>query len=174
HLRYFGYGFNPVSFYYCFDKDDERVETIVAEVNNTPWGEQHHYVLGADQDLGRHGHKRFQIRKSFHVSPFMPMQIDYDWRFSAPDEVLAVHMESRKDARKVFDATLKLRRRSISGTTLAGVLVQYPLMTFKVIGAIYYQALRLWLKRVPFYTHTNHFNPVSRPKELSYESRPRR
>lgn len=173
HLRYFGYGFNPVSFYYCFDTNGESVETIVAEVNNTPWGEQHCYVLGADQDLGRHGHKRFQMGKSFHVSPFMPMQIDYDWRFSTPNDGLSVHMGSCKDARKIFDATLTLHRRPISSARLMGVLAQYPLMTTKVVGAIYYQAVRLWLKRVPFYTHPDKSNPTSRPQELCRESHPR-
>ncbi len=172
HLRYFGYGFNPVSFYYCFDGAGERVETIVAEVNNTPWGEQHCYVLSADQDSGRHGHKRFQMRKSFHVSPFMPMQIDYDWRFSTPDEGLSVHMESYKAARKIFDATLSLRRRPISSASLMGVLALYPLLTVKVVGAIYYQALRLWLKRVPFCTHPDKLDPASRNEELTHESHP--
>ncbi len=173
HLRYFGYGFDPVSLYYCFDPSGERVETIVAEVNNTPWGEQYCYVLGADQDLGRHGHRRFQMHKSFHVSPFMPMNIDYDWRFSTPDEDLSVHMENHQSAGKIFDATLTLRRRPISSATLAGVLVQYPLMTMKVVAAIYYQAVRLWLKRVPFYTHPDKSHPAPRSKELSHESRTR-
>ena len=160
HLRYFGYGFNPVSFYYCFDGAGERVEAIVAEVNNTPWNEQHCYVLDAEQDLGRHGHQRFQLHKSFHVSPFMPMEIDYDWRFSSPAAELSVHMESYRAAGKIFDATLTLR------------LVQFPLMTMKVVGAIYYQALRLWLKRVPLYTHPDKLDPASRSQELSHESHP--
>jgi DUF1365 family protein len=169
-LRYFGYGFNPVSFYYCFDGAGERVETIVAEVNNTPWGEQHCYVLNADQDLGRHGHMRFQMHKAFHVSPFMPMEIDYDWRFSEPNEDLSVHMENYTGVGKIFDATLTLRRRPMSRAHLASVLIQYPLITVKVIGAIYFQALRLWLKRVPFYNHPKHLDPSSSPKELCRES----
>jgi hypothetical protein len=86
HLRYFGYCFNPVSFYYCFDEADERVETIVAEVNNTPWGEQHLYVLPASESRGSGTHLQFLRQKEFHVSPFMPMDIRYDWRFSQPDE----------------------------------------------------------------------------------------
>ncbi len=162
-LRYFGYGFNPVSFYYCFDSADERVETIVVEVNNTPWGEQHCYVLSVDQDLGRHGHKRFRMQKSFHVSPFMPMEIDYDWHFSEPNESLSVHMENYTDVGKIFDATLTLRHRPISSTHLASVLIRYPFITIKVIGTIYYQALRLWLKRVPLHNHPDKLNLSSRP-----------
>ncbi len=172
HLRYFGYGFNPVSFYYCFDHAGKRVETIVAEVNNTPWGERHCYVLSAEQDSGQHGHKRFQLKKSFHVSPFMPMRIDYDWRFSAPNEDLSVHMESYQSREKIFDATLTLRRRPITTSSLTGMLVLYPLMTVKVIGAIYYQALRLWLKRVPFYNYPDKRDSVTNTTDLHHEGHP--
>lgn len=170
HLRYFGYGFNPVSFYYCFDSAGGQVDTIVAEVNNTPWNEQHCYVLDAQQDLGRYGHHRYKLRKSFHVSPFMPMEMDYDWRFSKPDQDLSVHMENRIGADKIFDATLTLQRRPISSAALNGAVLQFPVMTMKVVAAIYYQALRLWLKRVPLYTHPGTLRSAPRSKELSHES----
>ena len=94
HLNYFGYGFNPVSFYYCFDVEDQVVETIVAEVNNTPWGEQHCYVLNEKMDCGQGEFKQYRPEKKMHVSPFMPMEIDYDWRFSPPEERLTVHMKN--------------------------------------------------------------------------------
>ncbi len=170
HLRYFGFGFNPVSFYYCFDAAGERVETIVAEVNNTPWGEQYCYVLGGG-DADPSGRRRFQPQKNFHVSPFMPMEIDYDWRFSTPDEHLFVHMQSHQQADRIFDATLTLERRTISSTVLVKALAQFPLMTVKVVAAIYYQALRLWLKRVPYYAHPDKLDSVTSPEELSHESR---
>jgi len=155
HLRYFGYGFNPVSFYYCFDEQDENLECIVAEVNNTPWGEQHCYVLDEAGNHGSQKKKRYQFDKHFHVSPFMEMNLSYDWNFSAPQKQLMVHMRNLKDDMRVFDATMVLKSRSISSATLARVLLQYPLMTAKVIIAIHYQALRLWLKKVPFNTHPN-------------------
>ncbi|MHC5113714.1 MAG: DUF1365 domain-containing protein [Planctomycetota bacterium] len=152
HLRYFGYVMNPVSFYYCFDADDTRVEHVVAEVHNTPWGERHCYVVPGS------GQQRFP--KSFHVSPFMGMDQEYRWRLGAPGDRLPVHMENHEDGRRLFDATMLLRRRAISAGSLARVLARHPFMTAKVIAAIYGQAARLWLKRCPFHPHPRHQLPV--------------
>jgi DUF1365 family protein len=153
HLRYFGYCFNPVSFYYCFDAADRRVETIVAEVHNTPWGEQHCYVLDRTRNEGHGTRKRFRFDKQFHVSPFMDMNVRYDWRFNEPRAQLAVHMDNLKSTGKFFDATMALARRELGAATLARVLLRYPLMTVQVIAGIHLQALRLWLKRCPVYDH---------------------
>lgn len=153
HFRYLGYGFNPVSFYFCFDDRDENIEAIVCEVNNTPWGEQHLYVLPEKDNLGKGGHLKFLRSKEFHVSPFMPMDIDYDWRFSKPHDLLNVHMENYRKGDKLFDATLTLERTQITSASLARVLIQYPWVTVKVVLGIYYEALRLWLKKTPVYLH---------------------
>ncbi len=153
HLRYFGYVFNPVSFYYCFDQGDNRLETIVAEVNNTPWGEQHCYVLPAAEGIDENDTFRFGPEKAMHVSPFMPMDIEYDWRFGLPGEQLNVHMINIDQGQKVFDATLRLERRALTPVSLARSLAAYPLMTVKIIWAIHWQALRLWLKKCPIYDH---------------------
>jgi len=153
HLRYFGYVFNPVSFYYCFDRTDSRLDSIVAEVNNTPWGERHCYVLEVPRGLAAHATPRFTPAKQMHVSPFMPMDVDYDWRFGTPGPSLGVHMANFRSGRKLFDATLVLRRREITPRSLARMLWVYPLITAKVIGAIHWQALCLWLKRTPVFDH---------------------
>jgi DUF1365 family protein len=154
HLRYFGYCFNPVSFYYCYDESGQQAETIVVEIHNTPWGEEHCYVLA--EKLNEHpvrGWKRYQFSKNFHVSPFMDMDIWYDWRFKEPGKSLSVHMNNFEKEKKLFDATLTLNRREIDSHALTRVLLAYPFMTLKVTTMIYLQALRLWSKGVPFYVH---------------------
>ncbi|MDY6951221.1 MAG: DUF1365 domain-containing protein [Thermodesulfobacteriota bacterium] len=154
HLRYFGHNFNPVSFYYCFDQAGKQVETIVAEIHNTPWGEEHCYVLAeSSNEHGLKGWKQHRFSKQFHVSPFMDMGMHYDWRFREPGDTIRVHFNSYDGRQKLFDATLSLERREMNGENLARVLLAYPPMTLKVVAMIYWQALRLKWKGVPVYTH---------------------
>jgi DUF1365 family protein len=152
-LRTLGFSFNPVSFYYCFDADDRHVEAIVAEITNTPWKERHAYVLRPPQAGSGPLPMRFRLSKAFHVSPFMPMDLDYAWSFSLPGETLAVHMRNSRAGRRLFDATLVLKRREISSASLAAALAREPLVVPAVLFRIHWQALRLWLKRVPFHAH---------------------
>lgn len=154
HLRTWGYCFNPVSIYYCFDKSGEDVGTIVTDINNTPWGERHAYVLSPHANIHTVAKwRRYRFNKTFHISPFMDMELAYDWRFKVPGEHTAAHMRILKDGRHIFDASLQLRRLALNRTNLTRVLFQYPLLTHKVTLMIYWQALRLWRKRLPFYTH---------------------
>lgn len=159
-LSYYGYCFNPVSFYYCFAADGETVEFIVAEVSNTPWGACDTYVMDCRKEGETSSSWRFQPSKKMHVSPFMSMDIEYNWVLSAPTDKLAVFMANSKDGKRFFDATLNLTRTDISGTTLAGILVRFPFVTAKVIMAIYWEALRLWIKRCPVYRHPAKENEV--------------
>jgi len=152
-VRHAGYVFNPVSFYYCFAADGQTLEAIVAEITNTPWQERHAYVLPVDRGE-RHGRAaRWRFPKRFHVSPFMAMQRDYAWCFTAPGEDLRVHMDVFDGDRREFDATLVLERQALDRRGLTRVLLRFPLMTLKVIAAIHWQALRLLLKRTPVHDH---------------------
>ena len=152
-LAYFGYCFNPVSFYYCFADDGENVEFIVAEVNNTPWGERDTYVMDCRGKDMTAVSWRFQPVKKMHVSPFMPMELEYNWVLSEPTERLSVFMANSRNGKRFFGATLDLNRTPISGASLARVLIRFPFMTAKIMLAIYWQALRLWIKRCPVYKH---------------------
>ena len=165
HLRCFGYSFNPVSFYYVYDAADTRVETIVAEITNTPWKERHVYVLpiAAATRMGVRAW-RFNFEKAFHVSPFMPMDVQYKWYFGAPGEGLHVHMENWLDGLPQFDATLNLERQEMSAGSMARVLIQFPLITARVSALIYWQALKLLWKRTPFHAHPDQReNPLTHP-----------
>jgi hypothetical protein len=153
HLRYFGYCYNPVSFYYCFDSGDRGVETVVAEITNTPWRERHLYVFSRAGMADDPFPLRLRVAKEFHVSPFMGMDLEYDWRLSEPGETLHARMNNFDAAGKLFDAVMVLRRRPLEGRHLSRVLARFPLMTCQVIAAIYWQALRLRLRGAPFFAH---------------------
>jgi uncharacterized protein len=156
HLRYFGYCFNPVSFYYCFAEDGRTLDMVVAEITNTPWRERHSYVLDtatADTRDGRADTFGWQFDKAFHVSPFLPLSRRYHWRLQPPADALRVHMDVLADAHPEFDATLVLERRPLTAGSLAGALLRFPLMTVRVMVGIHWQALRLWLKRIPVHDH---------------------
>jgi DUF1365 family protein len=153
HLRYFGHCFNPVSLFYCYNPAGDKLETVVAEVTNTPWHERYCYVLPETMNEHPGRWRRYRFPKTFHVSPFIDMDVDYDWRFLTPGERIQVHMEDYVAGEKLFDATLSLCRRPITGPNLRRVLVRYPLMTAQVVTKIHWQALRLWRKGAPFYVH---------------------
>ena len=149
-LRYFGHTFNPVSFYYCFDEAGERVESVLAEVTNTPWGERHSYLLGR---TGSERVIRGEIDKAFHVSPLMDMEHTYDWRSSEPNGRVQVHIDSRAPGGTDFEATLSLERLELSRASTRRILARYPGMTMQVLAKIYWQSLRLRLKGAPYFPH---------------------
>ncbi len=149
--RSWGLAFNPVSFFYCFEGDGQ-LAAIVCEVTNTPWRERYHYVLPA-RALAGGEHQHFAVAKAFHVSPFLPRDLQYRMSFSPPGQRLGVHMADWQGENKVFDATLSLQREALDRASLHRYLRRFPWMTAKTCLAIYWQALRLLLKRTPIFPH---------------------
>jgi DUF1365 family protein len=150
--RHFGVAFNPVSFYYCFASPGGPLQALVAEVNNTPWGERHCYVLAPQTSSDE---IRSRTPKTFHVSPFMPMEQSYDWVVHRPEERLRLAIVSKEtDAngkeQAVFTARLRMQRLPLRSTL---AWLRFPGLTLQIVIGIYFQALRLWWKRIPIHPH---------------------
>lgn len=148
HARVLGYAFNPVSYYYVLGEGG-RLDLAVAEINNT-FGETFGYVL--ERRGSEPGIRTPRFPKLFHVSPFLPMDLEYEFHLSVPGESLAVHVDELERGVKVFDATFSARRRPLTTASLARALLSNPLMPAMVLAWIHWQALKLWLKEIPVYT----------------------
>ena len=152
-LRYFGYCFNPVSFYYCFNENDDKVEAIMAEVTNTPWKERYAYVIEKQDQTNNKPRLVASPKKQLHVSPFWGMDHDYDWSFSQPESNLSVYMRNFKEDKMVFDVALNLKRKVFSNRSLLKAILRFPFITLMVVYRIHWQAFILYIKRAPFFTH---------------------
>jgi DUF1365 family protein len=142
-LRNFGVHFSPVNFYFAFDRTDQLCY-LLAEVTNTPWLEQQYYLI----DL-RHPEPN---EKVFPVSPFMHLDMKYLWRIRYSPKQILIHIENHTDE-KIFDAMLQLQHQSFERTSAYFLLRYWSVMTLKIVGGIYWQALRLFLKGMPFFGH---------------------
>lgn len=154
HVRQLRYVMNPVSFYYLRSLDGTRVEAVVAEVHNTPWGETHCYAFKCNEGEPN----IFKFQKAFHVSPFMDMDQQYVWRLDQPGEELLVRMENWGCGELKFEAKLQMRRRPLTQSEFNRVIFGSPFLTVAVIIRIYVQAAILWVKGCPYFPH---------PKKLS-------
>lgn len=174
-LRTFGYSFSPLNLFFCYAPDGRTLEAIVAEVQNTPWFERYCYVLWHGNQVGSGAEACYRHPKSFHVSPFLGMDVDYRWRLSSPGERLRVGIETTREESLLFRAALHLRRVPLSRRTRFALYCRYPLMAARITAAIYVQAFQLWRKQCPFFPHPKHHAapldltraPVPRPRRQS-------
>ncbi|MCY4157582.1 MAG: DUF1365 domain-containing protein [Gammaproteobacteria bacterium] len=153
HLRYFGYIFNPISVYYCFERNNPAPRCYVLEVSNTPWKERVCYVLPVTDSKSRGKGELFDFKKEMHVSPFIPMDMSYRCWMRAPAQRLSLSIEVLRQEEAMLQTSLALARRPITGGALARSLLRYPLMTANVTWRIHINALRLWLKGVQPLAH---------------------
>ncbi len=166
--RYLGFAFNPVSFYWVYDDQKPTLKFIAAHITNTPWHERFLYCFSCNQsesNTSTHANQnkhqepvyRFLFDKQFHVSPFMPMDLKYDWRFkldqSKDPSHSAIHMQLNRHGELVFDATMKFTLQPLSTWKQNLFPLIYPLQSLKIVWAIYWQALRIFVKRIPFFSH---------------------
>ena len=153
HLRTWGWLFNPITVYWCFEPDGVTPDLVVLEVTNTPWGERAWYVVPAEQISGRGA----VFPKTLHVSPFLDMDLDYRLSFSAPEgatgENLDLRLEVLRDGRKVFDADVWLTRTELTARTGVVAVFRRPFETMRVSFGIHAQAVRLWAKGIPIVAH---------------------
>ena len=161
HLRYLGYCFNPISYFFCYDRSG-HLDTVLAEVNST-FGESRNYWLSRKNQRPSTNAFHYRCPKTIHVSPFMWMALDYDFALTEPGDRLVAHMntiEQRQESQPFFDATLTLDWQPWNATSVGRALLRHPWMTAKVMGAIHWQALRLFLKRVPVFTQPAKLRPA--------------
>lgn len=142
--RILGYVFNPISIYYCH-RADGSLAAVLHEVTNT-FGQRHSYL--ADAQVDANGVIRQSCTKELYVSPFIGMDMTYDFRLSLPGERLTVAITGSDEQGILISASQAGKRRALSDGALVSAFLRHPLLTLKVVGGIHFEALKLWLKGV--------------------------
>lgn len=150
-LRQLGFYFSPLNVFYCFSAAGSP-HAMVAEVSNTPWNERHCYVLWDGNRVGGTD-DQYAHPKSFHVSPFMGMDTEYRWKIGVPDDSLAISISCAREGKPIFFAGMQLEKVPLSNVQLAINLLRRPVAAASILGAIYYQAFRLWMKKCQYFPH---------------------
>jgi uncharacterized protein len=145
-LRQFGYVFNPVSFYFCFDEKG-ACRAIFSEVNNTFHDQKMYFTNIKNPDSKIY---KDEQRKNYYISPFIEYDSDLHWEFTIPQDDFLIKINSVKgDA--ILKTALRGKRRELTNSALIYLIFGYPLKNLMIIFLIHYQALKLWIKKVPFY-----------------------
>ena len=154
-LRCFGLYFSPINTYYCFDHNDQLIY-LLAEVSNTPWNERHYYLIPLKDENNKNIGNELISEKVFHVSPFMDLNMQYQWVIKKPTDKLKLHIQNINSTtgEKLFDASLMMKRMDFTNKNLRHCLASIPIMTLKTLWGIYWQALRLFIKGVPYIAHS--------------------
>ncbi len=143
----FGYNFNPVSFYFCYDNEGTPL-CVVPEVGNT-FGELKPFFIGKEDFNGERFTSRMQ--KNFYVSPFIQHDVYFDFRLTPPNEKLNIEIDDYKENRKIFITRLNGQKKPLTDLNLFIYSLKYPLVTVKVIAAIHWQAVKLLIKKIPYF-----------------------
>ncbi len=156
--RSWGVFFNPVNFYFCFSGD--ALCYVLPEINNTPWDEKHVYLLDV-RDQRQRDELRCSFRKTFHVSPFLPMDLDYQWRIRLQDDAIHIAIRLLKDDHELLFAGLYLSARAIGAGALNRGRYRYAMQNLLTLARIYWQAGKLYSKRSTFHAHPRQSNEVT-------------
>ncbi|WP_230408691.1 DUF1365 domain-containing protein [Undibacterium flavidum] len=151
--RVFGYAFNPISLWYCYDSHS-ALKVVVAEVNNT-FGEHHFYLLTPDDDEVIGANTTLTCEKKMHVSPFCEVKGLYQFKFTETGKKTTAHIDYHDDDGLLLKTAIAGKRHELSNSALLKFLCQQPFLTFGVFARIHWQALLLWFKRVPFYRQSH-------------------
>lgn len=152
--RCLGIYFSPINFYYCFDKSNTCC-LMLAEVSNTPWNQRYYYLVNMEPKT----QESVKItKKAFHVSPFMALDMNYHWHVTTPGNKANVNIKNYdlSNKHKIFEANMILEKQLLSSLPIIKSWVSLPFTVIKIVTLIYWQAAKIFIKRIPFVNYQKH------------------